>query len=59
MKSYKQGVFKVENCTANCTYDVNHAVLVVGYGTDEDLNETYWLIKNSWGEDWGEQVCGD
>ena len=27
----------------------SHAVVIFRYGKDEELNEYYWLIQNSWG----------
>ena len=45
---YKSGIFDKERC--GC--DVDHAVLMVGYG-EEDGTE-YWIVKNSWAADWGE-----
>jgi len=37
----------------NCgnSWDVDHAVQLVGYGTD---GSDYWLVRNSWGSGWGE-----
>ncbi|KAJ8921565.1 hypothetical protein NQ315_010470 [Exocentrus adspersus] len=47
---YGGGVFDNSDCNQTVT---NHAVLVAGYGTTEE-GVDFWLVKNSWGADWGE-----
>lgn len=47
---YTKGVFAPSSCDAS---KLNHAVLIVGYGTDEESGMDYWLVKNSWGTSWG------
>uniref|UniRef100_A0A2D4MU12 Cathepsin L1-like n=1 Tax=Micrurus spixii TaxID=129469 RepID=A0A2D4MU12_9SAUR len=50
---YKSGIF----ASSWCTHHVNHAMLAVGYGAEQQDNKTtnYWILKNSWSEKWGEQ----
>ncbi|CAG9533157.1 unnamed protein product [Cercopithifilaria johnstoni] len=50
-KFYKSGVLPG---TSECsTMEPNHAVEVIGYGIEN--GKKYWLLKNSWGEGWGDQ----
>ncbi|GLU12640.1 hypothetical protein SLE2022_293040 [Rubroshorea leprosula] len=46
---YSEGVF-----TGSCGTELNHGVAVVGYGTTLDGTK-YWIVKNSWGAEWGEK----
>ena len=39
--------------STDCGLTTNHAVAIVGYGTDEASGLEYWLVRNSWGPDWG------
>ncbi|KAF3439689.1 hypothetical protein FNV43_RR17967 [Rhamnella rubrinervis] len=48
---YKEGVYTSDTCGSD-PMDVNHAVLAVGYGVENGI--PYWLIKNSWGDSWGD-----
>lgn len=45
--NYKSGVL-----SGNCGEQLDHGVLLVGYGVDPTGGD-YWKVKNSWGQAWG------
>ena len=47
-QEYEGGIITSDECGTN----LDHGVLVVGYGVESD--EKYYLIKNSWSDSWGE-----
>ena len=47
---YTSGIYS----DPECGDDLDHGVLVVGYGYDWTSDMDYWIVKNSWGQDWGE-----
>lgn len=37
------------------TGKINHAVIIVGWGRDLSFEKDYFIIKNSFGTDWGQE----
>jgi C1A family cysteine protease len=46
-QNYKSGII-----TSGCGTSIDHAVVAVGYGTEN--GEDYFLVRNSWGTGWGD-----
>ena len=46
---YKSGILD----SLECGTTLDHGVLVVGYGIENDT--PYWIVKNSWTSNWGDE----
>lgn len=49
---YSSGILTGEHI--NTGEPIDHAVSLVGFGQDEETGRQYWVLRNSWGTDWGE-----
>jgi cathepsin B len=46
---YRDGIYET-----NHNFDEligGHAVMILGYGLEDNID--YWYVRNSWGDDWG------
>lgn len=48
--AYKGGIFD----DTSAGKEQNHAVSITGWGYDEPNKRQYWIVRNSWGQTWGE-----
>lgn len=70
LQKYQNGVIKATPTTCDPKY-VDHVVLLVGFGKTKSVegrqaknvswhshrhSTPYWILKNSWGAEWGEKV---
>ena len=50
---YSKGIYNPsEQACDSSSSSMDHGVILVGYGNEDGLD--YWIVRNSWGEDWGE-----
>ena len=50
--SYKEGVY---TCKGKSAGGEGHTIVIIGWGLEPPASTPYWLVKNSWGESWGDK----
>lgn len=48
---YTSGIYTNDNCGQA----LNHGVTAVGFNVEKDESKSYFIVKNSWGNRWGEK----
>lgn len=48
---YSEGIFSYSDCD---DFEANHVAIIVGFGRDNKTGLDYWILRNSWSENWGE-----
>lgn len=52
-QNYTGGIFTTDEASSCGANEVNHGIVLVGWGYDATKGE-YWILRNSWGTYWGE-----
>jgi hypothetical protein len=55
-KDKENGIYNYKPPGKDNNISKHHSVMIVGFGTLKEKN--YWLIKNSWGREWGSEGYG-
>ena len=51
LQTYSSGIMDYNESECH-HWGLNHAVVLVGYGIEEE--KPFWIVRNSWGKNWGE-----
>jgi cathepsin X len=49
MEAYTGGIYSEKGAES-----IDHIISIVGWGVDETTKDEYWIMRNSWGNPWGE-----
>lgn len=49
MEAYTGGIYSEPGARS-----IDHIISVVGWGIDSSTKDEYWIVRNSWGNPWGE-----